>query len=130
MVGTRKFNDPLFHLATVQVYKLPARIDLTAVYSFQTRGNYQNVKVDKQMHYTELYASRSFLNDALTVTLGGRDLLHNVGSRNLIFMENSRFLQGGEGDTRQFFVKLHYKFNAMRDKYRGKSAVEEIIKRL
>ena len=130
MNGTRKFNNPLFHLATVQVFKLPARIDLTAVYSFQTKGNYQNVKVDKLMHYTELYASRSFLNDALTVTLGCQDLLHNVGSRNLIFMENSRFLQSGEGDTRQVYLKLHYKFNAMRDKYRGKSAVEEIIKRL
>ena len=64
------------------------------------------------------------------MTLGCQDLLHNVGSRNLIFMENSRFLQSGEGDTRQVYLKLHYKFNAMRDKYRGKSAVEEIIKRL
>ena len=128
--GVRKFNNPLFTFVTSQVFKLPAHIDLTAVYRFQSKGNYQNVKLDRLTHYTELYASRTFFGDALTVTVGGQDLLHNIKGSTLIYMENSRFLQSGQGDTRQFYVKLHYKLNAMRDKYRGKSAAEDVIKRL
>ena len=88
------------------------------------------MKLDRLTHYTELYASRTFFGDALTVTVGGQELLHNIKGSTLIYMENSRFFQSGQGDTRQFYVKLHYKLNAMRDKYRGKSAAEDVIKRL
>lgn len=126
----RNFNNPMLTMYTMQTFKLPKGYDLTAVYSMTSKGNYRNVEITKMQHYLEAYATKSFFKESLTLKMGVRDILHNVSSAARVYMSNSYFYQTGEGDTRSFYFTVSYNFNAMRDKYKGQSAVEEAVKRL
>ncbi len=128
--GTRSFNNPMFLAFLGNVFDLPVGFKLNLTYRYQSRGSYQNVDILKPTHWLEAYVTKSFLQDALTVNAGCQDILHRSENRVAIDMESSRFIQGGVGDTRRFYLKMSYNFNAMRNKSRSKSEVEQTIKRL
>ena len=82
------------------------------------------------MNYLECYMSKTFFKDALTVTIGGEDLLKKSVQGMRLYMNNTQLSQWGVGDTRHFYLKVDYVFNAMRNKYKGDSGVDEVIRRM
>lgn len=130
LVGRKVRLNPLCYFDFKNTFNLPKGYDFTIDYSLTTKGNIQNMRMQKNRHYLECYLSKSFLKDALTLTIGGEDLLKNSGNNTLFYMTNSQFVQTAKGDTRLFYLKLNYTFNAIRSKYKGSSDVNEVIKRL
>lgn len=130
LLGHKLKQNPILYADFTNTFSLPKGYDFTIDYSLTTRGAMQNVRMYKVVHYLECYLSKSFLKDALTLTIGGNDLLKKSNSKNRIYMDNTQIFQSGYGDTRNFYLKLNYTFNAMRNKYKSDSDVNEVIKRL
>lgn len=128
--GAKKFYDPLFIANLDNVFELPGGFSIDLWYRMCTPGHTQNIKIDDWRHFLEASVSKSFLNKALTVSIGGTDLLYHNSPNVWAYFAQSRFNQGGQGDTRQFYLKLAYRFNVGRSKYKGTQAAEEAIKRL
>lgn len=126
----RKFNNPLAVFFLNNGFQLPKDWHFNLIYRLATPGEYQNIRLDNFTHNLQAYVTKSFFHDALTLNVGGTDLLKRSMQKLWLNMAQSRFHQYGESDTRQFYIRLAYNFNAMRSKYKGGSAVEDILKRL
>lgn len=125
----RKFDNPMFVGAWNNAFTLPGGLVFNADYRFQSRGEYQNVCISNVVHWLDVSLSKTFMKDALTVTLRGQDLLHSNQTVNIL-MERSRFVQKSESDSRRFEVTLRYRFNTVRSKYKGQGAAGDELKRL
>lgn len=130
LIGYSIHRNPMLNLNMRHTFNLPKAYDFTVEYAYTSRGTVQNIVMHKPSNYLECYLSKSFLKDALTLTIGGQDLLKKANSVKYFYMPNSRIIQSGEGDTRKFYLKLNYTFNAMRNKYKGDSDVNEVIRRM
>ena len=130
LVGYDLHRNPSLYLNARNTFKLPKGFDLTVDYSFKSRGTNQNAVIFKTMNYLECYMSKTFFKDALTVTIGGDDLLKKSVHGMRLYMNNTQLSQWGVGDTRRFYLKVNYVFNAMRNKYKGDSGVDEVIRRM
>lgn len=128
--GTRLHMNPILSLHTSHSFTLPKGFGFTATYSMTTRGSYQNVQLLRMNHYLETYLTKSLLHDALSINIGGSDLLKQNISSVRMNLQNGNIVQTGSGDTRVFYIKLNYKFNSMRNRYKGESTVDEVIQRL
>lgn len=128
--GTRLHMNPILSLHTSHSFTLPKGFGFTATYSMTTRGSYQNVQLLRMNHYLETYLTKSLLHDALSINIGGSDLLKQNISSVRMNLQNGNIVQTGSGDTRAFYIKLNYKFNSMRNRYKGESTVDEVIQRL
>lgn len=124
------YGSPMWMVTLNNDFLLPWGLRFNVYYMFQSKGEYQNFKVDEMRHLLNASIQRTFFHDALTVRLGGNDLLYRNGTMVILNMANSRFRQGGNGDTRNFYISLNYNFNAMRDKYKGGGALDEVLRRL
>ena len=130
LLGYKLKQNPLLYADFTNTFNLPKGFDFTVDYRLKTRGAIQNVRMYKVTHYVECYLSKSFFKDALTLTIGGQDLLKKSNDKARIYMDNTQIFKSGYGDTRYFYLNLNYTFNAMRNKYKGDSDVNEVIKRL
>lgn len=130
LVGYDLHRNPTLYLNARNTFNLPKGFDLTVDYSFKSRGTNQNMVTYNTMNYLECYMSKSFLKDALTVTIGGDDLLKKSIQGSRLYMNNTKLSKWGVGDTRHFYLKVNYVFNAMRNKYKGNSGVDEVIRRM
>ena len=126
----QRFYNPLLSINLNNYFELPAGFRLNVMYNLSTRGHYDNIQLANMMHYVEASVSRSFLKDQLTVNVGCEDIFHSVSQGIYTNMETSRFYQKGDGETRRFFLKINYNFNAMRNRYKSKSEVQSVIDRL
>lgn len=123
-------NNPCAVVIANQGFDLPWKISFHLNYRFQSRGDVQNVTLYRTMHDLGCYASRSFLGSALNVVVGGDDLIHKAQPQVRLYMASATFKQWGEGDSRRFYVKVSYKLNAMRNKYKGGSTLDDVLRRL
>ncbi len=128
--GEKAFDRPLFVGTLNNAFTLPAGFVLNVDYNFQSRGNYQNVYLAGEAHALNVSLQKSFLDNALSVTLQGNDLLHRQSGLAKVYMQNAVATQKSWSDSRQFSITLRYKFNATRSKYRGQGAAAGEIKRL
>lgn len=130
MGRSRRFGNPLFVAQWSNNFRLPAGFVFNAEYVFQSRGDFQNVRVAKTTHRLDLSLTKTFMNDALSLKLSGSDLLGKAEPFVFVFMENSRFTQQSRYDSRQVRLTLRYRFNTARSKYRGGGAADSERKRL
>ncbi len=131
VMGTeRNFNSPFFIGSLNNAFTLPGGFIFNADYTFQSRGHYQNFYIAKETHLLDVSLQKSFLNETLSVSLHGNDLLYQRSQPAWIYMQNAFFTQTGRSDSRQFVITLRYKFNATRNKYRGQGVADSEIKRL
>lgn len=126
----KHFNNPIFTAQVRQAFDLPSNFKLSIVYHYQGCGNYQNIQVVSAQHTLNADITRTFLHDALTVVVGGHDLLYKQRTEAHVYAGTLILSQGGRGDTRYAYLKLSYNFNARTDKYKGQSSLEETLKRL
>lgn len=130
LTGIDMHRNPTFNLNVNNTFSLPANFDFTVFYTFQSRGTNQNIVLFKTMNYLECYLSKTFFKNTLTLTVGGNDLLKKSAQNVRIYSNNTQLSQWADGDTRRFYLKLNYVFNAMRNKYKGDSGVDEVIRRM
>ena len=120
---------PIFLVQFNNNFQLTPSLTASADFSFTSKGDQENVSLTRALYNLDLSATKTFLNDRLSVQVKGHNLLNsqqhvrlNYGARSL--WQNSR------NDSRQVELTVRYKFNAAQSKYKGTGAGEDEKARL
>ena len=121
-LGTKTdMSRPMFTAILNNAFRLPKGFTAFLNFRWQSKGDYQNVAITKNIYCLDISVTKSFFNDALTVELKGNDLL-NRSSCNLLRTANFQIAQNNRYDRREFVATVRYKFNATPSKYKGSGA--------
>lgn len=126
----RRYDSPRFIANLSNVFELPRKWRIGVTYRFGSPGDMQNIKLVGCTHDLSAYVQRTLLGDALTVTLGGEDLVNRTWPTIRMDMASSRFVQFSKGDSRNVYLKLTYQLNPGKSRYKGQSSADDVIKRL
>ena len=110
-------------------FQLTPTLTASADFSFTSKGDQENVSLTKALYVLDLSATKSFLNDRLSVQVKGHNLLNSQQHVKLNYGERTLW-QNFHQDTRQVELTVRYKFNAAQSKYKGTGAGSEEKERL
>ena len=94
-----------------------------------SKGDQENVSLIRATSVLDLSLTKTFLNDRLSVKVGGTNLLNSQQHVSLRFGKRTLYQQNRR-DTRQLELTVRYKFNAAQSKYRGTGAGDDEKARL
>ena len=124
----RTFDNPIFIGTLNNVFTLPAGFQLTADFSYQSRGRTQNGTCGRPLYFLNIGLRKSFLHDALSIEARGEDLVRSK-QEFMLYMQSAQLNDLSWSDSRFFSLTMRYKFNAVKSKYRGTGAGQEVKKR-
>ncbi|MBR4829975.1 MAG: outer membrane beta-barrel protein [Muribaculaceae bacterium] len=110
-------------------FQLTPSLTASADFMFTSKGDQENVSLTKALYVLDLSATKSFLNDRLSVQVKGHNLLNSQQHVRLNYGERTLW-QNFHQDSRQLEVTVRYKFNAAQSKYKGTGAGSEEKERL
>lgn len=128
-VGDKVMNKPTWTAQWGNTFSLPHKWRINMDFSYQGKGYYQNVYMSRNMFTCNVSVKKSWLGDALSVELRGNDLFHSRKDGNIVQVDRLRVDQLNTINSRQCVLTLRYKFNSAKNKYKGKGAGQEEIKR-
>ena len=97
---------------------------------FQGKGDFQNIYINKNVFMMDASLTKSFFDDRLSFNLQGIDLTHGRKDGNVIYNKHMDLTVNNVTDSREVRLTVRYKFNTTKNKYKGKGAAEEEIRRL
>lgn len=123
-------NNPIPIVSLNNSFSLPNDFLVTFDANFQGKGSTQNVELVRNKFILNLGVTKSFLNDRLSISLKGHDLLFY--NKNDILLYNNKLLlsQFSKWDTRELEITVRYKFNTNGSRYKGTGAGESEFNRL
>lgn len=123
-------NNPLPIASLNNSFSFPKNYLVTFDASFQGKGSTQNVELIRNKYILNLGVTKTFLNDRLSISLKGHDLLFD--NKNDILLYNNKLLisQFSKWDTRELEITVRYKFNTNGSRYKGTGAGESEFNRL
>ena len=124
----RTFDNPIFIGTLNNVFTLPIGFQLTADFSYQSRGQTQNGTCGRPLYFLNIGLRKSFLHDALCIEARGEDLVRSK-QEFMLYMQSAQINDLSWSDSRFFSLTMRYKFNAVKSKYRGTGAGQEAKKR-
>ena len=110
-------------------FQLTPTLTASADFSFTSKGDQENVSLTKALYQLDLSATKTFLNDRLSVQVKGHNLLNSQQHVRLNYGQRSLW-QDFHQDSRDVEVTVRYKFNAAQSKYKGTGAGEDEKARL
>lgn len=111
-IGLFSFNNSL---------SLPAGFILRLDMSYTTKGNDSAILFEKT-GYVNVSLYKSFFHDRLSINLQGNDLFATTRNSNRMIYGKRNFYKWNYPDSRQFMVTLKYRFNTLKDNYKGTGA--------
>lgn len=123
-LATLKLDNPAMNVMFNNGFSLPKNFLVNLDFTFQGKGNYQNIYMMKNMCILNLAVSKSFLHDALNIELRGNDLLHQQKDGSRVYMNRLTAYQANTYDSREFAITVRYRFNTAQSKYKGSGAGE------
>ena len=125
----RTYNNPVFIGTLNNVFTLPAGFQFTADFTYQSCGDVQNGTLGRPLYYLNVGLRKSFLKDALSVEVRGKDLLQGNKQEFLLYMQSAQLNDLSWCDSRSFSLTVRYKFNAVKSKYKGTGAGQSVKSR-
>ena len=119
------FNNPIFIGTLNNVFTLPLGFQLTADFSYQSRGDAQNGICERPLYFLNVGLRKSFLHDALSIEARGNDLLLGGKQEFRLYMQSAQLNDLTWSDSRSFSLTVRYKFNAVKSKYKGTGAGQD-----
>lgn len=117
----RKYEKPYLDYSFQNIFRLPLDFTLMVDLYGNTKGylwmNYRHGKVWMNVRLT-----KRFLDGKLILNLTGSDVLNTYRSKKEWNLANFRMLMDDRGDVRSLTFSVRYRFNAVKSKYKGKSA--------
>lgn len=130
-IGQRRtYNNPIFVGSLNNTFTLPAGFLLSADFSYQSRGQIQNITLKRPQYTLNIGLRKSFFNDALSIEARANDLLLSSKQEAFLYMESAQMRDLSWSDTRSFSLTVRYKFNAAKNKYKGSGAGQDAINRM
>ena len=127
---TVHLDHPQCTLNLSNSFKLPADFLLNVDYRLRSKGHSDNYYFGRVGHLLGASLRKSFLNEALNVTLGMSDILYKSTPINAAYSPYMYFTMDNKFDTREVYLTVRYHFNTSKNKYKGTGAGEEILRRL
>ncbi len=119
------FDNPIFIGTLNNVFTLPLGFQLTADFSYQSRGDAQNGICERPLYFLNVGLRKSFLHDALSIEARGNDLLLGGKQEFRLYMQSAQLNDLTWSDSRSFSLTVRYKFNAVKSKYKGTGAGQD-----
>lgn len=119
-----ELKKPALNVMLNNTFTLPKNFLINLDFTFQGKGNYQNIYMMKNMYILNLAISKSFFNDAFNVELRGNDLFHQQKDASRVYMNRLTAYQANCYDSREFAITVRYRFNTAQSKYKGSGAGE------
>ena len=114
-------RDPMFLVQFNNNFQLMPTLTANVRFDFTSCGDMENVSLVKPAYRLDIGATKTFLNDRLSIRLAGVNLLDSQEHVKLRF--GSRTLrQNMRRDSREVEFTVRYKFNAAQSKYKGTGA--------
>lgn len=129
MGNTIALNTPNAYFSWNNSLELPAGIVLSLDMNYQTRGNI-GAMYQRPSGGVDIGIRKSFLNNALSINLQGRDLFASRRSSFMLYGSRLTYSKRSFTDSRQLSLTLRYKFNATEAGYKGKHVSDKDIQRL
>lgn len=126
--GLLTVDKPIRRLRSENNFHLPHEWLIKAEYMYTSSGSNQFYTF-RPTHVLNLTATKSFLCESLIVSLKGEDLLRKTMSLYDGRIGNIYFWQNEAQDIRSISLSVVYRFNNFTQKYKGKSAASDEMKR-
>ena len=123
-------NKPLIISSFNNSIRLSHHWTMSTDISFQSKGDFQNIYIYRNVFMINASVAKSFFNDRLSLQLQGIDLSHGRKDGNRIYNKQMNMDVANASDSREVRLTLRYKFNTSKSKYKGKGTAEEELKRL
>ena len=120
---------PIYFVQFNNNFRLSPTLTASADFMFTSKGDQENVSLTRATSVLDLSLTKTFLNDRLSVKVGGTNLLNSQEHVSLRFGKRSLYQQNRR-DTRQVELTVRYKFNAAQSKYKGTGAGDSEKERL
>lgn len=90
-------------------------------FNFTSRGDMENVTISEPLYLLDIGATKTFLNDLLSIKVTGHNLLNSQEHYKLRYGLRT-MCQTQRRDVREVELTVRYKFNAAQSKYKGTGA--------
>lgn len=117
-----EMNRPLWNMSFNNSFKFPYDIILSLNFSFQSKGDYQNVYLNTTQYILDASVTKTFFNKRLSLQLKGYDLLDGYMDGNLLYNRQMQLDILNRIDRKKVGISVKYRFNLGNKKYRGNNS--------
>ena len=114
-------KNPIWLVQFNNNFQIVPTLTANVNFSFTSSGDMQNVTLAKPTYLLNIGATKTFLNDRLSIQVTGHNLL-NAQEHDKLRYGLRTMCQTQHRDTREVEFTMRYKFNAAQSKYKGTGA--------
>ena len=127
---TIKLNKPRVSCSINNMFKLSETLTIGTNMRFKSKGDTQNLSMKRNSFVADIDVNKSFYNGRLLLLFGMSDIFHGNKDRFTRYSGMSQTNMSYEYDSREVYLRLTFKFNSARNKYKGTGAGNEEKNRL
>lgn len=127
---TLKLDQPMWDFSLGNSFDLPRGFLFSVDYNAWSNGNNENMYSALWGHLLNASIRKSFLKEALSVTVGASDILDKKSNKGTAYSPTMRLTIDNRYDSREVYVTVRYRFNSGKDKYKGTGAGGDAMRRL
>lgn len=129
-VGNYKLNKPIWNLELSNNFESQNGWIAVIDFSLQTKGNYQNAYIYKNIYDLNFSISKSLLKDKLNVKFSIKDILNHNNDVSTMYCPDVILSQTNKYYKRCALLTIRYTFNEKKPKYKGSGAGNSEMNRL
>ena len=118
--GIEMFGKPLGSINFRNNFKLPAGLLLDINSTYTSKGNKENMYIEKAIFDMNASLSKSFFKGAFTAQLNANNLLQ--AKQKVSVYSGIRVMQNEQTAHRHIYLTIRYQFNSTKSKYKGTGA--------
>lgn len=125
-----QFDKPLFNFSLFQQFSLPHNYYITIRSGVQSTGDESNFRTFRPYCYGSLNISKQWMDERLSLSLEANDFFQKETAQHSHLYSAHSLMSSSQGHYPSIDLTLTYKFNSTKDKYKGRSALSNELKRL
>lgn len=130
LIGETNLTKPILLVDFSNTFDFGKKWLLDMNLNFQSKGDYQNAHVYKNVWGLDLGISKSLFNEKVNIKLEGQDLLNMNNDASIVYSPNIQLSQTNKYYRRMVVLTLRYRLNEKGNKHNGTTAGQEEIDKL
>ena len=114
-------KSPLYLVQFSNNFQILPTLTANVNFNFTSRGDMENVTISEPLYLLDIGATKTFLNDRLSIQVTGHNLINSQEHYKLRYGLRT-MCQTQRRDVREVEFTVRYKFNAAQSKYKGTGA--------
>lgn len=115
-------NTPIFMFQWQNAVKMPLGIWLNVDAQLMTRGYDRNTYLSNTPWHVNAKLYKAFFKDTFSITLEAKDIFDKSGKDFFLYSDAVQTARRDFTSSRSVMLTLQYRFNTIRDRYRGTGA--------